>query len=226
MPSQYTFKDLEAVIDGHVESLKDHAFLKQLEGTGTSEQLHRMLPRLAFFTLAFQDVLRLARTHCIDPIYRDVVRSLELGDKGHDRWYLEDLARLGLRIDVDWLFSEHQAISRDVAYELVSQVTETPHDSVRLSVLLSLEAMAGEFFVRISSLTARLGLAGGLTYFGVTHLEAEAGHDVFSQEGQELLSRLIIPHAAQEAAVGAVERTFELMTKYADDLAHAMGHDH
>lgn len=222
MSSQYTFQDLETVIQSHVESLKSHAFLKQLEGTGTLEQLQQMLPRLAFFTLAFQDVLRLARAHCIDPGYRDVARSLELGDRGHDRWYLEDLTRLGMRVDVDWLFSEHQAISRDVAYGLVSQVTGAAHDSVRLAVLLALEAMAGEFFVRISGFVFRLGLAGDLMYFGVTHLEAEKGHDVFSREGQEFLSKLVIPHAAQGAAVGAVERTFELMTRYADDLARAM----
>lgn len=224
MPSQYTFHDLELVIEGHVQSLRCHAFLEQLQGIGTLEKLQRLLPRLAFFTLAFQDVLRLAHAHCIEPEYRDLARGLELGDKGHDRWYLDDLTRLGMPINVDWLFSEHQAISRDVAYGLVSQVTRTAHDSVRLAVLLSLEAMAGEFFVRISGFTAQLGLAGGLTYFGVTHLEAEEGHDVFSEDGREVLSKLVIPHAARGEAIGAVERTFELMTRYADDLAEAMAY--
>lgn len=220
MSTQFALRDLEGVIRPHMERLKRHAFLANLQGTSTLQQLQSTLPRIAFFTLVFQDILRLARRHCTDPAFRAVAQSLERGDQGHDQWYLKDLERIGARIDAGWLFSKEQEVSRDVAYGLVSLVTVAGQDSVRLAVLLSLEAMAAEFFQRISAVTRRLGMAD-LMYFGSAHVQAEKDHEVFTPEGEGALS-LVIPQVAVAEAKGAVDATFGLMSRYADDLANAM----
>lgn len=221
MSTQFTLRDLEGVIRPHMQRLERHAFLVNLQGTSTLQQLQRTLPRIAFFTLVFQDILRLARHHCVDPAFRAVAQSLERGDQGHDQWYLNDVERIGARVDAAWLFSKEQEVSRDVAYGLVSLVTGATQDSVRLAVLLSLEAMAAAFFQRISAVTRRLGMADELMYFGSAHVQAEKDHEVFTPEGEGALL-LVIPEGSVAGAIEGVDATFRLMTRYADELAHSM----
>jgi heme oxygenase-like protein len=222
MAARFTLEDLERVIEVQLDRMKRHPFLVGLEGEGTVDQLRSTLPRIAFFTLVFQDLLRLARTRCTDPAYLEVARSLELGDQGHDRWFLEDITRLGGKVDAEWLFSSEQQLSRDVSYALVARVIDTPEDSVRLALLLSLEAIAGEFLTRIAGFVQRLGLGDELSYFGARHVQAEKEHEVFSHEGHDMLATVTIPQHAQPLALSTIDDTFKWMLEYADELAAAM----
>lgn len=209
---------LENVIGSHRDRLTQHPFVKRLEGMGDTSQLRRLVSLMAFFTLAFQDVLRLARIHCTDPELREFARSLEAGDKGHDRWFVEDAGRLQVPIDLDLLFSVDHEPSRDVAYTLVSQVLTAGDDCSRLAVMLSLEAAAHEFFVRIPGYVARLGLGLELKYFGVRHLEAEESHEIFTKDSQARLTRIEIPVERRRFVADVVATTFAAMTRFGDVL--------
>jgi hypothetical protein len=222
MPVPFTLEDLERVIELRLGSMKAHPFLVRLEGEGTVDQLRETLPRIAFFTLVFQDLLRLARSRCSDPAYREVARGLELGDKGHDTWFLQDIERLGRKVDAEWLFSQEQEISRDVSYSMVSRVIDAQYDSVRLALLLSLEAIAGQFLTRIAGFVQRLGLGDQLSYFGARHVQAEHDHEVFSEEGHGVLATVVVPEHARAATLATVEDTFAWMLKYADELEATM----
>ncbi|MGA7119725.1 MAG: hypothetical protein WBY94_06485 [Polyangiaceae bacterium] len=217
-----TMLDIERVIERHRDALVQHPFMVRLEGPGTIEQFRRMLPRHAFFTLVFQDVLRLERDKCEDPQIREIARKHELEDKGHDLWYLDDLSRLGVALDIRWMFSAEHELARDVGYALVSQVLSAGDDRSRLSVVLSLEAIGREFFVRVPGFAERLGVARGLKYFAVRHLDIERSHDVFRNDGQRYLAAIAVHDHVVPEVLNSIERTFELMARLADDLDAAL----
>jgi hypothetical protein len=217
-----TMADVERVIEHHRAALVQHPFLLRLEGEGTLEQFRRMLPRLAFFALVFQDVLRLAREHCSEPELRAIAARHELEDKGHDHWYLDDLARLEIPLDVRWLFSAEHSLARDVAYRLVSEVLRATDDRSRLSVMLSLEAIGREFFTRVPGFAARAGTTEGLTYFAIHHLDVEKSHDVFGGQGKNQLAAIDVPDRGVLEILAAIEHTFDAMAQLADDLEEAM----
>jgi hypothetical protein len=222
-PGPLTMVDVERVIDCQRDAFVQHPFLTRLEGEGTLEQFRRMLPRFAFFTLVFQDVLRLARERCTDPQVRAIATGLERGDRGHDQWYLQDLERLGIPLDIPWMFSSDHALSRDAEYKLVSEVLSVTDDRARLAVTLSLEAIAREFFVRVTKFAERVGASAGLNYFGARHLAAESGHEVFGGGGQSQLAAIKVPDQVVQEVLFAVEHTFDAMVPLADDLAAALG---
>ena len=222
-----TMLEVSGVIAHHCEAMTEHSFLKGLERQGSMEQFRGMLQHLAFFSLVFQDVLRLAQERCTDPRAKAIARDLQSGDKGHEQWYLEDLERLGIPLDIRLMFSESQAPARDVGYKLVSEMLSLTDDRSRLSVILALEAMAHEFFVRVPAFAKRVG-APGLKYFGLDHLAAEDAHQIRNHDSHHPLAAIEVPDEIAPEVLSTVERTFALMAEYGDHLAaimHARGFD-
>jgi hypothetical protein len=120
------------------------------------------------------------------------------------------------------MFSADHALARDVGYRLVSEVLSVRDDRSRLSVVLSLEAIGREFFIRVPGFVERLGSAQPLKYFAVRHLDIERAHEVFAAEGKKQLAAIDIPDQAVPEVLLAVERTFEAMALLASDLDAAM----
>lgn len=213
-----TLGDVEDAIQRHRRLLSQHPFLRRLETSGSVQEIRRMVPRLGFFVMAFQDVLRLAREGCTEPGIREIARTHELEDKGHDRWYLSDLKRLGVALDVEWLFSDEHELTRNVGYTLVSTVMTAKDDRTRLSVGLSLEAIGAEFFGRVIGFLERIGESDGLLYFARRHQEIESQHEMFEDAAQQNLRAIPVSAEALTESLSAVERTFEAMTRLANDL--------
>jgi hypothetical protein len=215
--------DVEELIERRRdESIIGHEFMQRLDGVGDMAALRRLLPRLGFFTFAFQDMLKLAREACSDPELTPLVRSLELGDVGHDNWYVLDLEDLGIRPSAHELFGAEYEVGRRVAYELIACILRVGSDHARLALLLTLEAAAREFFIRVPGFAARSGLERELRYFGRTHLEAEEAHDVFTEPAQQILTNIIVPAMFAAEVLETVDKTVEQMLRLAADLAAAM----
>ena len=204
------------------ELILGHDFMRRLEGEARLDSLQRLLPRLAFFTFSFQDMLKVARDQCTDPVVAPIVASMEKNDRGHDRWYVEDLKTVGIELDAYGLFRADCEVVRRVSYELIALLERGSSDHERLALLLCLEAAAREFFVRVPGFARRAGLQAELRYFGGMHLEAEEGHEVFTAEAQETLDSLLVPDQARQAVSEIVEKTFALLLRLASDLAGAM----
>lgn len=200
-----------------------HEFMQRLEGAATLEALRRLLPRLAFFTFAFQDMLKLARERCTDPVLIPIVQSLEEGDRGHDRWYVEDLSDLGVSLTAHELFGPEQEVGRRVSYGLIALISDATCDQERLAILLTLESAAREFFIRVPGFAARAGLTQELRYFGNMHLAAEEAHDVFTSDTQHQLNTIVVVQEDVAKVREAVEKCFALLLSLASDLASAMG---
>jgi hypothetical protein len=199
-----------------------HEFMTRLEGEATLDALRRLLPRLAFFTFAFQDMLKLAHDRCSDPVLRPIVQSLKEGDRGHDRWYVEDLSELGINLTAHELFGPEQEVGRRVSYALIGLISDATSDHERLAILLTLESAAREFFIRVPSFAARAGLARELRYFGSMHLAAEEAHDVFAPSGQHQLHTIVVAQEDVASVRETVEKSFTLLLTLATDLASAM----
>jgi len=217
-----TMADVETAICHHRDAFNQHPFLVRLEQGNDKDQLLRLLPRIAFFALTFQDMLRLARERCTDQRLAGVARTLELDDEGHDAWYLADLERLRIPVSAGSIFSKDNAVTRDVSYALLSEVINLTDDKARVAVMLSLELIAREFFVRVSGFAERSGLGADLRYFGRRHLEAEEAHRAFGTELKETWTTIEVADDAIFEVLRSVERTFELMARLADDLDVAM----
>jgi hypothetical protein len=220
--SSITMRQVQERIRIHESILWRHGFLQLLEGPGTLDDVRRMAPRLAFFVLAFQDVTRLAHRRSSDPELRAMSRDHQLEDQGHDRWYLADLERFGISCTIDWLFSAEHESTRDVAYALVSEVNRAKDDRSRLAVVLALEAIGAGFFRRIIGFLERIGGTEGLRYFARSHALVESRHGVFEEANRSRLEALDVPADAVDEVLGAVDLTFRVMTRLADDLEAAI----
>jgi hypothetical protein len=181
-----------------------------------------MAPRLTFFVLCFQDMLRLVHEHVSHPKIKAMAEIHELEDKGHQKWFLHDLKQFGIPLDVGWVFgSDHQA-TRDLSYEIVSTVLRAEDDHTRLAIVLSLEGAGHEFFGRVIGCLERIGHDHGLKYFARHHQQIEDNHNLFDADGQAKLVDLPLSSEAFEQAMRGVDLTFAAMTRLATHLEEAI----
>jgi Iron-containing redox enzyme len=216
-----TMLDVERSIDEHKLAFVSHGFLTALERPATLDQFKRFAPRVAFFVLCFQDVLRLVHSCSTDQSIKTMAKVHALEDSGHDRWYLNDLQRLGVQVSVPWLFSEEHRLTRDVAYRQISTVLRARYDQTRLAVALSLEAIGSECFGRAIALLEAIGASTELEYFARKHQAIEQGHQVFESEAQSQLAAIGVPEEAVSEVRQAVTSTFEGMAELLTDLETA-----
>ena len=196
MSTPLSMADVEALIARRRDELiVGHEFMRRLEGDADLRALRRLLPRLGIFPFAFQDMLRLAGDIGTEPVLTRIsVRSrrvttplrLVLAD-------LETTARLGA---YEAFGREHETVRR-VAYALIVLISRARCDHARLAVLLTMEAAAREFFLRIQGFAKRAGVTRELRYFGGMHLEAEEAHEVFSDDLRRV-TKIIVRRAPAE----------------------------
>lgn len=196
----------------------NHPFLVHLRGPGSVEQARAVVPRVAFFVLGFQDVLRLAYQRSTDPKIRSISKTHWDEDAGHDDWYLHDLEQFGLSLDVRWLFSPEHQVTRDVSFTQLATVISAKDDSVRVSAIMALEATGAECFAAMIDFLERVGYRAPLRYFARSHQHVEAAHEVFAEDDPGGLETIVVPEAALEDAIEAADSIFSSMARMLDDL--------
>lgn len=207
------------VIEARRNELSAHPFLQHLRSAyGSLEEVQRISSRVAFFVMCFQDVLRLVYQLTSDPFLKRLAHTHALEDKGHDRWYLNDLQRLGATVELRDVFSPEGEAIRDVAYTQISDVMRSADDHARLAVVLALEAAGGEFFQSMIQFVERQKRSAGLMYFARKHQQVEQSHDVLAEEAQNELASLSLRPEAVPEVLAVVDRTFESMVSLADRL--------
>jgi hypothetical protein len=222
MSAPLSMGDVEALISQRCgELIVGHEFMRRLEGDADLRALRRLLPRLGIFPFAFQDMLSLATDMASDPVLAPIIRSLRAGDHGHDGWYVLDLEDHGIKLGAYEAFGQEHEVVRRVAYSLIGFIAHARCDHARLAVLLTMEAAAREFFLRIQGFAKRAGVSRELRYFGGTHLEAEEAHEVFSEDAQAQLTNIIVPVEHRDEVLETVEKSFQQMLRFAEELASA-----
>jgi len=226
LPSQRapeTMRDVEASIAQRAAGLAEHPFMERIAASRDVAEFRSLLQRLGFFTLVFQDVLRLARGACRDDAVRAVCEDLARGDAGHELWYLRDLRRLSVKLDLDVVFRSDYREARDLTYELLAIIAGCDDDCARLSALLVLEGAAELFFTRVPAFARRCGVEEPLEYFGEKHLAAEHAHAIHQAGAGCPLEPIRVPSASQRVVHSVIERTFAVMVRLASDLDRSMG---
>lgn len=210
-------------LDASQQAFAQHPFFAELERERPLAERLSFVPKLTFWVLAFQDVLRLNEARVQDPAMRRIARHHLKEDSGHDRWFLQDLAALGQREPrLTELFGPAHAAVRDASFALMSEVYRAADDRERVLLLFALEATGHVFFERVSVPVARLGKDLGLKYFSDYHLEVEKAHAVFEGQVEDRFFSQPLTDAERASALALLERCFAAFTAMFDALTREL----
>jgi hypothetical protein len=189
--------------------LEQHPFFGQFDGDASFAKVMRFAPKLTFWAMAFQDVLRLNESLVADPVFKRIASHHRDEDAHHDQWFLHDIKKLGgPTLDVDTLFGQSCAATRDASYALISEVMSARDDRVRLALVLALEAAGHVFFGRVTRFVDQKGQTERLRYFSLHHFRIEQNHDLFADATEQELASIVLPPAIREEAKAAIDRVF------------------
>jgi hypothetical protein len=217
-----TMAAVEELIAALGSELAAHPFLKRLESAGGMPDIRTMASRLTFFVLSFQDMLRLVHERTTDEALKELARVHAQEDAGHDQWFLHDLRQFGVPLDLRLVYGGDHKATRDLCYEILSEVLRAEDDFARLAIVLSLEAAGHQFFGRVIGFLGRSGFGRPLKYFARSHERVEQSHDIFAEDTSRGVSEMRLSPLALEEAARAVRRTFAALTRLAAHLEEAM----
>ncbi|MEL6899968.1 MAG: hypothetical protein AAFP07_03380 [Cyanobacteria bacterium J06606_4] len=205
-------------IDVRQAQFSNLAFFKFLEQGNQIEDSKIFIAGIAFFVLAFQDMLRINEAKITDPELLPIAQHHRQEDLGHDAWFLHDLKQLDANCDAALLFGHTYAKTRDASYEIVSEIYKASDDRVRLVIPLTLEATGHVFFSRAYHFFARAGYQKKLKYFSEEHFRVELNHEIFDKEINERLEAIHLTDELREEALAVVDRIFRALTMMVSDI--------
>jgi hypothetical protein len=211
-------------VQRHIEAsqaeLASHPLFSRFHDRAVFERAMAFVPRLAFWVFVFQDILRLNEERVGDAELRRIARHHRAEDAGHHRWFLDDVAALGLgEMRLDQLFEREHAPARDASYALLAEVFGATDDRLRIVLLLVLESTGHVFFDRVAAFTERHGYGQRLQYFSMNHLDVEKKHALFEQRMNEHLATIALEPAARADALALVDRGYAAFRGLFDHLA-------
>ncbi|WP_342376761.1 hypothetical protein NVS55_36075 [Myxococcus stipitatus] len=224
---------MKAVLQ-HIEAREKrfaaHPFFLELRQDRPLDQVMAFAPRLTFWVMSFQDVLRLNAHFIQDPHLKALATRHHAEESGHDQWFEDDISALtGGSLSIGALYGKAHAKTREAAYTIISEVYRPVDDRVRIVLLWALESTSHVFFGRTATLCASQGADERLKYFSDHHMRAEAQHAMFEQElAAELEAMELEPHV-REDALAMVDRCFSafenLLTGMIIHLEHERAED-
>lgn len=186
-----------------------HPFFEDLKQDRPVEQIMAFAPRLAFWVMTFQDVLRLNAHFITDPALKRLAIQHRSEEVGHDRWFFEDIQELtGKQLSVSALFGRAHTATRDATYALISEVYRPMDDRLRIVLVLTMEATSHIFFGRTSIIVSTKGCGQRLRYFSDFHVQVEQQHEVFEEEMERRLRNLELNDELRAQATALVERAY------------------
>lgn len=216
-------QQVDAYIREQQARFADHPFFVRLQKAATLDEIMAFAPDLAFWVMAFQDVLRLNESRVDDAGLRRMARAHRIEDAGHERWFLEDLSALGARRghDAASLFSPRDTTTRDAAYEIVSEVFRVRDDRVRVVLLLALESAGHVFFERVARALEGRDDVPPLRYFAKAHLDVEKDHELFHDADVQMFLEAALPADVRAEAKALVERVYAAFARMFDGFVKA-----
>jgi hypothetical protein len=201
-----------------------HPLFDELQPGRPLEEVLAFAPRLSFWVMCFQDVLRLNAQRVQDAELSQLMRRHRAEERGHDHWFFEDLAALtgrAPRLDEPW-GRAHES-TRDASYALLAEVLRPMDDRLRVLLVLALESTSHVFFSRVAALTQAAGAASRLKYFAPHHMEAEEEHEVFEEQMEAMLNAIEMSPALEAEAAALVDRVYAAFHAMFDGLCAAPG---
>lgn len=213
-------KHVRSHIDKRQAEFASTRFFEQLDKTKSPAKALSFVRGLAFFVMAFQDILRLNEANVQTPKLRAIARHHRAEDRGHDMWFLDDVAQIdGTIPDAEELFSPADMAIRDTVYQLMSEVFRATDDRIRIVLLLVLEASGHVFFQRVVKHLESIGYDRELRYFGGAHLNVELNHALFEDQLNVWLDEIVMSESDRDMAIATADRCFAAMTKMMEALS-------
>lgn len=196
-----------------------HPLFGELRPGRPLDEVLAFAPRLSFWVMCFQDVLRLNAQRVQDPELSQLMRRHRAEERGHDGWFFEDLAQLtgrAPRLDEPW--SRAHESTRDASYALLAEVLRPMDDRLRVLLVLALESTSHAFFSRVAALTQAAGASKRLKYFAPHHMEAEEEHEVFEEQMEAMLNAIEMSPALEAEGLALVDRVYAAFHSMFDGL--------
>lgn len=191
------------------QAFAQHPFFEDLKQDRPVEQILAFAPRLAFWVMTFQDVLRLNAHFITDANLKRLALQHRSEEVGHDRWFFEDIQELtGKQLSVSSVFGRAHTATRDATYALISEVYRPVDDRLRIVLVLTMEATSHVFFGRTSILVSAKGCGQRLRYFSDFHVQVEQQHEVFEEEMERRLRSMELPEELRTQAFALVDRAY------------------
>jgi hypothetical protein len=197
----------------------EHHVFDGLQQDGPLEQVLAFAPRLAFWVMSFQDVLRLNAQRMQDPELAMLMLRHRQEERGHDHWFFEDAAQLmgrPFKLTEPW-GRTHEAI-RDASYAILAEVMRPMDDRLRIVLVLTLESTSHAFFSRTANLPQTLRHGKRLKYFSNHHMEAEEQHEVFEEQMEAMLLGMELSPELRAEAIALVDRIYAAFHSMFDGL--------
>lgn len=212
-------KHVRTHIDKRQAEFAATKFFEELEEDRWSTSSLTFVRKLAFFVMAFQDILRINEANVQTPKLRTIARHHRIEDRGHDIWFLKDLYKIdGTIPDTAELFSPLHLATRNAVYQLMTEVFRATDDRVRIVLLLVLEATGHIFFKRVVKYLESINDDRDLRYFGRAHLNVELNHALFEEQMDSWLDEIEMSEADCAEAIATADRCFAAMTSMLDAL--------
>ncbi|HEY0095942.1 MAG TPA: hypothetical protein VGB96_16555, partial [Archangium sp.] len=189
----------------------EHPFFAELRPDRPLEQVLAFAPRLAFWVMSFQDVLRLNAQRVQDAELSRLMHRHQAEERGHDEWFFEDIALLvGRPLTLTDVWSRTYESTRDASHTLIAEVLRPLDDRLRVVLVLTLEATSHVFFTRAARLVRAAGSPSRvkLKYFSDHHMAAEEQHEVFEEQLEAYLRAIELTPALREEGRALVDRVF------------------
>ncbi|MGZ3459669.1 MAG: hypothetical protein ACXU86_14335 [Archangium sp.] len=197
----------------------EHPLFDTLRPDRPLEQVLAFAPRLAFWVMSFQDVLRLNAQRVKDPELSMLMLRHRAEERGHDDWFFDDVAVLtGRRLTLGELWERAHESTRDASYALLAEVLRPMDDRLRVVLVLALESTSHAFFTRAASLSPTLGSGKRLKYFSNHHMQAEEQHEVFEEQMEAMLRGIELTPALRSEAFALVDRIYAAFHAMFDGL--------
>jgi hypothetical protein len=203
---------MKAVLQ-HISALQsrlaEHTLFDGFRQERPLEEALAFAPRLAFWVMCFQDVLRLNAQRVQDPDFAVLMLRHRSEERDHDNWFFEDIEQLeGSPLTLQEQWSRAHERTRDASYALIAEVLRPLDDRLRMVLVLTLEATSHVFFTHASRFVEASGRASRLKYFSGHHMEAEEQHEVFEEQMEAYLRSIELTPALREEAFALVDRLF------------------
>ncbi len=216
------------IVQPHIEDKQAtyarHPFFDRLR---RDAPLHEILPcteQVAFWTLSFQDALRLNEARVEDPTLRDIVRRHRLEEGGHDHWFLTDMTKIfGSPPDLARLFGDEHQAAREAGYALLTEVMRANSDHERLLMLFVFESTGHVFFEEIAAYFSRAGIRRSLKYFAQHHIDAEQDHEVFEKDVADFIAGIELAPDQRDLARAMVDRAYVAFHRMLDAMEAIAG---
>lgn len=187
------------------------------------EKLRGLVP-FTHFIMAFRDLMNVIKQERNDTDLQKLINIHSDEDSGHWIWYLNDVIKLNTKKKfgknpkklLKEVWDDDYSAVRDFSYTIFRYYYEHPNPSFILLMIETLEISYVALADAIKTAVIDAGRYEDLEFFGKTHYDAEAGHEIHNEDKDELWEQIIGPLSKKEL------RKAELMVKDLFEKSHAM----